>query len=275
VTVGEPCWHVEQADALDAALRAPAGSFSLIYADPPFFTGRAHRERGGGSVAFDDRWRGNMDAYTSHIAGRIAAMRRLLHDRGSLLLHLDWRAAAHLRLACDAIFGSDRLMNEIIWSYNSGGGSARRYGRKHDTILWYAAGPAPVFNADAARVPYDAKIARSRAHLFHPAGKVSGDVLDIPRPPNHAKEWTGWPTQKPLALLEWFVRVHTRPGDLVGDFFCGSGTTLVAAVRLGRRAFGSDISPEAVALARTRLSASSPANPMPQNTPPDDAEPSV
>lgn len=170
-----------------------------------------------------------------------------------MLLHLDWRAVHYAKVRCDAIFGAHRFQNEIVWSYRSGGGTKRRYGRKHDTILWYSMSDEPIFDADAARVPYDAAIAKSRAHLFHERGKVSGDVLDIPRPPNHAKEWTGWPSQKPLALLEWFVRVHSRPGDAVGDFFCGSGTTLVAARRLGRRAVGCDASADALAIARRRL----------------------
>ena len=246
-------FQVEQLDALDAAARHEPGSFTLIYLDPPFFTGKS--QKGKGTSEFADHWGGDIGRYVDYLGGRIAALRPLLSERGSFFLHLDWRAVHYMKVRCDAIFGMDRFVNEIIWSYRSGGGTKNRYGRKHDTILWYAAGERPIFNEDEARVPYDAVIAKKRAHLFDVRGKVSGDVLDIGRPPNHAKEWTGWPTQKPLALLEWLVKVHSLPGDLVGDFCCGSGTTLLAAVRNGRRAWGCDLSAEAVEIARRRLGA--------------------
>ncbi len=243
-------WELHRGDCLGVAAGLEPSSFALIYIDPPFFTGaRRSGERG----AYGDAWGNDVARYTDHIGERIAAMKPLLHERGSILVHLDWRAVHYVKVRCDAIFGANRFMNEIVWSYNSGGGSKKRYGRKHDTILWYGAGPNPVFNADAARVPYDAVIAKKRAHLFHERGKVSGDVLDVSRPPNHAKEWVGWPDQKPLALLDRLVRVHTNEGDRVGDFFCGSGTTLVAAVAAGRSAVGADISEDALRVSAERL----------------------
>lgn len=244
---------VEHADCLDFARREPAGEYRLVYLDPPFFTGRQFEARGDTPGGFADSW-GTIDEYLDFLRPRLEAIRPLLAADGSLLLHLDWRSVHYAKVLCDGIFGMANFQNELIWSYNSGGGSKRRYGRKHDTILWYGAGPKPHFDAEAARVPYDAKIAAKRAHLFNPDGKVSGDVLQISRPPNHAKEWTGWPTQKPLGLLRFLIRCHTAPGDLVGDFFAGSGTTLVAAQLEGRRARGCDVSAEAVALARGRLS---------------------
>jgi len=243
---------VEIADVLDAAARAASESFRLIYIDPPFFTERTHAARGG-EGGFADTWGGDLAAYLDFLGERLRALRPLLAEDGSLLLHLDWRAVHYAKVLCDGIYGMDNFQNEIIWSYNSGGGSKKRYGRKHDTILWYGAGPEPYFDREAARVPYDAVIAKKRAHLFNAAGKVSGDVLNISRPPNHAKEWTGWPTQKPLALMRFLVRCHSAPGDLVGDFFCGSGTTLLAAREEGRRWHGADISGDAVAIARARL----------------------
>lgn len=243
-----------EGDVLDVAPTLARGTFRLIYIDPPFFTRREFDARNGPG-GFADRWESGLGGYLDFLAERLRVLAPLLAEDGSLLLHLDWRAVHYAKVACDEIFGYDRFQNEIIWSYNSGGGSRRRYGRKHDTILWYGRGDRPFFNPEAARVPYDAVIARKRAHLFHPDGKVSGDVLDIPRPPNHAREWTGWPTQKPLALLRFLVKCHSEPGDLVGDFFCGSGTTLLAAAMEGRRAFGCDISADAVRLAHTRLAA--------------------
>lgn len=262
-------WEVWEDDALTAARGLENGTarlgkglqrdpplFRLVYLDPPFFTNRRQEGRGGAAgVGYADRWTGGLSEYLGFLHARLEAIRPLIAEDGALLLHLDWRAVHHARILCDDVFGANRLQNEIIWSYRSGGGTKRRYGRKHDTILWYANGPEPYFDADAARVPYDAVIAPARAHLFHPGGKVSGDVLDIPRPPNHSREWTGWPTQKPLALLRFLIRVHSAPGDLVGDFFCGSGTTLAAARELGRLAFGCDLSTEAVEIARKRLAA--------------------
>ena len=247
-----PAATVEHADCLEFAARQPAGEFRLIYLDPPFFTGRQFASRGDAGGGFADAWESLAD-YLAFLRVRLEAIHPLLARDGALLLHLDWRTVHYAKVICDEIFGIDRFQNELIWSYNSGGGSKRRYGRKHDTILWYGVGPQPYFDADAARVPYDAVIATKRAHLFNPDGKVSGDVLTISRPPNHAKEWTGWPTQKPLALLRFLVRCHTAPGDLVGDFFAGSGTTLLAAALEGRRARGCDVSAEAVALATQRL----------------------
>lgn len=246
-------YDIKLGDVLAVAPTLPHRSFALIYIDPPFFTGKVHhaRKSNGG---FLDRWgSAGLAAYLDFLVQRLEVLRPLLAEEGSLLLHLDWRAVHYARVICDEVFGYNNFQNEIIWSYNSGGGSKRRYGRKHDTILWYGAGPRPYFDREAARVPYDAVIAKKRAHLFNPAGKVSGDVLDIPRPPNHSKEWTGWPTQKPLALLQFLIRVHCAPGALVGDFFCGSGTTLAAARAEGRRAFGCDISPDALEICRKRL----------------------
>ncbi len=245
-------WELRQGDALEVARALDPASFRLVYIDPPFFTNKDQHRRGGGA-GFSDRWAGGLSEYLEFLRLRLEAIRPLLTEDGSLLLHLDWRAVHYARVMCDSIFGYGRLQNEIIWSYRSGGGSSLRYGRKHDTILWYSAGPRPYFDATAARVPYDAIIAAKRAHLFHKEGKVSGDVLEISRPPNHSREWTGWPSQKPLALLRFLVRVHTAPGDLVGDFFCGSGTSLAAAFELGRRTFGCDTSPDAIAIATRRL----------------------
>ncbi|MEQ8820731.1 MAG: site-specific DNA-methyltransferase [Sumerlaeia bacterium] len=262
-------WHLERADALDAARRLAAGgmagAFALIYLDPPFFTQRQQTAKAG---AYTDNWGGNIGRYIDFLGERIVALRPLLAPEGSFLLHLDWHAVHYAKVCCDAIFGMENFQNEIVWAYNSGGGSKRRYGRKHDTILWYSTGQkAPIFNADAARVPYSAIIAKKREALFHAEGKVSSDVLSIARPPNHAAEWRGWPTQKPLALLEWFVRVHSRPGDRVGDFFCGSGTTLAAAVRHGRRGWGCDLSEDALSIARARLAEASPPDSSSDRTP--------
>ena len=153
----------------------------------------------------------------------------------------------------DAIFGRKNFRNEIVWSYRSGGGSKHHFGRKHDTILFYSKGKQWTFNADAVRVPYDAIIAKSRESAFHRLGKVSGDVWNISRPPNHSKELIGYPTQKPLALYERIIQASSNPGDMVLDPFCGCATTPVAAERLGRQWVGMDLWDGALDIVRQRM----------------------
>lgn len=235
----------------------PDESVDLIYADPPFFSGRnyvADGHGGNSQPSFRDLWPEGMAGYLCWLMERLREMKRLLTPTGSLFLHLDWHAVHYVKVEMDRLFGYDHLQNEIIWSYRSGGGSRWRYGRKHDTLLWYTVSRDDyLFNVDEVRVPYDAVIAPSRRQLFHQRGKVVGSVWDISRPPNHAKEWTGYPTQKPEALLERIVRAHSLPGQLVGDFFCGSGTTPAVAQRLGRRWVACDCSPAAVEITVERL----------------------
>lgn len=244
---------VVQGDCLEVARSWTGPAFDFIYADPPYLSGRVHRHRRTGAVIFDDRFAGGRAEYLAFLLPRLEAQFRLLGAMGSMLVHLDPMVAAPVRVGLEERLGGRTFVQEVVWSYNSGGGSRLHYGRKHDTLLWFSPSDAPYFDAQAARVPYSATIAASRRSLFHPRGKVSGDVLTIPRPPNHAKEWTGFPTQKPLALLRFLVAVHTPPGGRVADFFCGSGTTLVAARMLGRVAFGCDASVDAVSESRERL----------------------
>ena len=245
-------------DNLTVMRNLPDGCIDLIYADPPFFSGRNYgvdlMDEGNGP-SFRDLWPEGLTAYLAWLSDRLREMKRLLKSSGSLFVHLDWHAVHYVKVEMDGIFGYDHLQNEIVWAYRSGGGSRRRYGRKHDTLLWYTASREEyVFNVDEVRVPYDAVIARSRKGLFHRAGKVAGSVWDIPRPPNHSKEWTGYPTQKPEALLERIVRAHSLPGQVVADFFCGSGTMPVVAQRLGRRWVACDCSRNAVDITINRLS---------------------
>lgn len=186
----------------------------------------------------------------------------LLAPNGSLVLHLDQRAVHYAKVLLDRLLGEERFVNEIIWHYTGGGRSKSRFSNKHDTLLWYAAGPRPRFNVDAVRVPY-APTSRyasggivskaGKRYLPHPDGTPVDDVWDIPIVNPMSRERAGYPTQKPLALLERLVAALTDPGDLVVDLFCGSGTTLVAAARLGRRWIGGDRSAAAIACARQRL----------------------
>lgn len=248
-----------------AVLGALAGEFTggvdCVYIDPPYNSQAdyvakiaLHGDSGQSleQKQYGDRW--NDSQYLQFMFERLGALRELLADTGSIFVHCDWHAAASLRLVCDEVFGARNLLNEIVWTYGSGGGSRRRFGRKHDTILFYAKNARRnFFDPDAVRVPYRATIASKRRGLFHPEGMVAPDVWDIPRPPNHAASWVGYPTQKPLAVMERALRGACPPGGLVLDCFAGSGSTLVAAAGLGLRFIGIEQAALGVHLARKRL----------------------
>jgi DNA modification methylase len=208
-------------DNLHVMRQLPSESIDLIYIDPPFFSGRQYNVLFGDKNelrSFSDIWEGGMPGYLIWLNARLYEMKRLLKKSGSILIHCDLHASHYIKVEMDKIFGYSLLQNEIIWSYRSGGGTKRRYGRKHDVILWYTRSATDyIFNADEVRVPYDAIIAESRRDMFNEKGKVSGSVWDISRPPNHSHEWIGYPTQKPEAVLERVVKGHSREGDTVAD----------------------------------------------------------
>ena len=244
-------------DNLHVMRQLPSESIDLIYIDPPFFSGRQYNVIFGDQNerrSFSDIWEGGMPGYLVWLNARLHEMKRLLRKTGSILVHCDWHASHYIKVEMDKIFGHDLLQNEIIWSYRSGGGSKQRYGRKHDTILWYTrTKKGHTFNTDEVRVPYDAAIADSRKDKFNPKGKVSGSVWDISRPPNHSMEWIGYPTQKPEAVLDRVIRAHCTERSVVADFFSGGGTTATVAQRLGRRWLACDQSRVAVAITADRL----------------------
>jgi len=162
----------------------------------------------------------------------------------------------------DEIFGYECFVNEIIWHYTGGGRSRKRFSCKHDSLLWYANESPPLFHLDAIRVPYKPTSGYARGgivsaagkkYLPHPDGTPVDDVWDIPIINPMSEERVGYPTQKPLALMERLIAALTSEDDLVGDFFCGSGSTLVAARNLGRRWVGGDRSPAAIRCAKDRL----------------------
>ena len=238
--------HVIEADCLEALGSMRAGTAALVYADPPFATGTRRRGRanaGGGSLGYDDSW-SNLDDYLAFLDARVRAMHRVLADDGAILLHVDWRTSHHARLILDEVFGADRFVNHLVWRYGLGGSAPDRFARKHDDILYYARGDDRWF--EPPMVPATSR--RLAGGL-----KKATDVLDVPSINNMARERTGWPDQKPVALLDLLVRACCPPGGLVVDPFCGSGTTLVAAKAAGRRAVGIDRHPDAVRIARDRL----------------------
>ena len=229
------------AEWLAAAASLPPGSVDLVYADPPFATGREHR---AGSGAFDDRWP-DLPAYLAWLRERLELTVPRLRPAGSILLHLDWRTSHHARLILDELLTPEGFVNHLVWSYGLGGSSPRRFARKHDDILFYTRDPAAYY-FDPPRVPATSRRMAGQS-------KKATDVLDIPALNNMARERTGYPTQKPLALLTTLVTACCPPGGVVFDPCCGSGTTAVAAVRTGRRAIASDVSPRAIELTRSRL----------------------
>lgn len=234
-----------------------AGGLKLVYIDPPFDVGADFSldiEIGDEEVtkspsvieehAYRDTWGAGQDSFVAMITERLVLIRRLLADDGSVLVHCDWRTAGHLRLVLDEIFGSDRILNEIIWTYGLGGSSATYYPRKHDTIFWYT--KSDVWRFEPPLVPATSQ--RMKGEL-----KKAPDVWDIPSINNMAQERTGFPTQKPEELLARVVSAHSRPGDLVADFFCGSGTTMAVAEKLGRKWIGCDLGRFAIHTTRKRL----------------------
>jgi site-specific DNA-methyltransferase (adenine-specific) len=251
----------------------PASFARLIYVDPPFNTGKVQKrdrirvtqaagagDRGGfagrrytvekvASSRYDDTF----DHFESFLIPRIEASLRCLTPDGSLLVHLDSREVHYIKVALDALLGRGRFMNEIIWAYDYGGRPKNRWPAKHDTILWYALNPGDyVFDFDAMdRIPYLAPglVSAEKAER----GKTPTDVWWHTIVPTNGREKTGYPTQKPLGIVNRIVKVHSRPGDVVLDFFAGSGTTGDAAARHGRGFVLVDSSPEAVKISAARL----------------------
>ena len=310
-------------DNLEALSGLDEGCVDLIYADPPFGTGKDWG-------AFDDRWQNGLDGYLDWMRPRLAEMRRVLADTGSLWLHCDPTASHYLKVMLDDLFGRDNFRNEIVWERASGRSKGsqferRSFGSDYDTLLLYSKSGRYVFNgqhypvsaADLAekfpledgrgryntgtplfREPsgsprpglcYDYKgtanphpsgwrVSRGRlaemdergeivwrdgkpplrkAYADDYKGKPVGNLWsDIPNV--MGRERTGYPTQKPVALLERIIKTSSNEAGLVADPFCGSGTTLAAAKRLGRRWWGCDLNPQAVTLAESRLAAETP-----------------
>jgi site-specific DNA-methyltransferase (adenine-specific) len=260
------------ADNLDVLGSLPDASVDLCYADPPFgtgttqrleqirtgegdrtrrgFGGRAYRYEVVSDLAYDDAL--SLDDHLAALHLRFVEIRRVLAPHGSLYLHCDWRTSHHLRLLLDEVFGRERFLNELVWAYDYGGRPRDRWPRKHDTILWYAKGDEWRFEREAIdRIPYMAPglVGPEKAAR----GKLPTDVWWMTIVPPASAERTGYPTQKPVRLLERIVAASSRPGDLVLDPYAGSGTTGVAAARLGRRWLLVDRHPTAVEIAAARL----------------------
>lgn len=265
---------VIRGDNLAATAALPDRAFTIVYLDPPFNTGRSQtrqsttsvRSQSGSVVGFKgqryERIRGDLMAYDdefedywSFLEPRLAEAWRLLADDGTLYLHLDYREAHYAKVLLDALFGRECFLNEIIWAYDYGGKSRRRWPTKHDTILVYVKDPRGYhFDSEAVdREPYMAPglVTPEKAAR----GKLPTDVWWHTIVSPTGKEKTGYPTQKPEGILRRIIQASSREGDWVLDFFAGSGTTGVAAGKLGRRFVLVDGSADAVAVTVKRLTA--------------------
>ena len=274
-----PTRRIFYGDNLPHLRRMPENSADLVYLDPPFNSGRTHYQTVNGARvgAFSDSWKWTAEseallretaalcrpagtmlrafadafgrrplaAYLARMGATLTELRRVMTPEASAYLHCDPSVSAHLRILMDAVFGAGNFQNEIAWAYGLGGGSGKKFSPKHDSILFYAKGRRRRF----FKPQTPATSARMRGMQ-----KGMTDVWsDIPSLNNMARERTGYPTQKPLALLERIISASSRPGDVVLDPFCGSGTTLIAAENLGRGWIGMDASPSALAIASDRL----------------------
>jgi site-specific DNA-methyltransferase (adenine-specific) len=265
--------RIVQGDNLEVLRAMPSGSVALIYIDPPFNTGKVQTrtqiktvqdDLGGDRIGFAGRsYRTEMlgttgysdafDDFIGFLRPRIVEAYRVLAPNGSFFFHIDYREVHYCKIMLDEIFGRECFQNEIIWAYDYGARSKKRWPAKHDNILWYSRHPRHyTFNLDESdRIPYMAPglVGPEKAAR----GKTPTDVWWHTIVPTNGKERTGYATQKPLGILERIVKVHSNPGDLVLDFFAGSGTTGEAAARHGRSFYLVDSSAEAIAVMEKRL----------------------
>jgi DNA modification methylase len=250
---------IYEGDNLEVMSKFPDKSVDLIYLDPPFFTGKNWEfiwKDKPEKRAFEDRWAGGIEHYTAWMEPRLRECHRLLKDTGTIYLHCDFRADAHLRIVMDNIFGKKNFQNEIIWAYRIQGAGKKKWPTKHDTILFYSKTNGYKFNPQYERLYYQKNFFDVKKDA---EGRMYRDVLvrdvwdDINALISISKELLGYPTQKPVALLERIVKASSNKGDVVLDPFCGCGTTLIASQRLERRWIGIDVSPTACKLMQKRL----------------------
>ncbi len=253
-------------DNLHIMRQLPSESIDLIYIDPPFFSGRQYNIIFGDQNevrSFSDIWEGGMPGYLIWLNARLYEMKRLLKKTGSIYVHCDWHASHYIKVEMDKIFGYENFGNEIVWSYQAGAAPKKGFGRKHDVILRYVKSPNYYFDADSVRIPYSEKTIQRLQYsgareknvqkVLERGGKIPTDVWEIASLQGNAKEYLGYPTQKPEALLERIIKSSCPEGGVVADFFCGGGTTPAVAQRLGRRWIACDQSRVAIAVTADRL----------------------
>lgn len=243
-------------DNLAVLASIPTSTIPLVYIDPPFGTGSVqvtHRRNQGlytDSQFYNDKLKG--DLYLLQLEERLIEIHRVLTKTGSLYIHLDWHSVYEVKPILDRIFDGGVFVNEIIWAYDYGGRPKDRWPKKHDVILWYAKSGTWTFNYDdIERIPYMAPglVGPEKAAR----GKLPTDVWWMTIVPTNSKERTGYPNQKPVKLIERIIEASSKPEDVVADFYCGSGTTGVAAKNLGRKYLLVDANEYAVRIAKRRL----------------------
>lgn len=265
-------------DNLGLLEKMESQSFDFIYIDPPFNTGKVqshtrltttrddkqgdrlgfggqrYRTERGTTASYDD----SFTDFADFIRPRLVQAQRVLKAHGSIFFHIDCREVHYCKVLLDEVFGRDSFMNEIIWAYDYGGRSKKKWSSKHDNLLWYVKDPKNyTFDFEAMdRIPYMAPglVGKEKAAR----GKTPTDVWWHTIVPTNGKERVGYPTQKPMGLLRRILKVHTRPGDDILDFFAGSGTTGDAAFELGRNCTLIDRNPESIAVISQRLSHANP-----------------
>lgn len=264
-------------------LKEYRGKVDLIYIDPPFDSKADYKKKieikGVGSAetdstSFEEKQYGDIwtnDEYLQFMYERLILLRELLSDNGCIYLHCDWHKSHHLRMIMDEVFGPDKFVNEVIWHYSGAGTPKGCWAKRHDNIFVYSKTDKYTFNADEVRTEYAAATVERFSHAINnvrnginfgsqslnPLGKYPEDVLDISIEAPSASIRTGYPTQKPEALLEKIIKASSNPGDLVFDCFMGSGTTVSVAKKLGRRFIGADINMGSIQTTKKRLLTSS------------------
>ena len=268
--------EVRHGDCLEVMHSLATASVDLVYVDPPFFTQKTHslmtRDRTT-KFEFSDEWKSQAE-YIEFLRARLKEIRRVLKTTGSLFFHCDTNASHHIRCLLDEVFGEMMFRSEIVWHYRRWSNSQRSPMPSHQTIFFYSKTDnyqyhqlfddySPSTNVDQilqrrqrdehGKAVYARDENGKVVHDGHKKGVPIADVWDIPLLNPKAKERVGYPTQKPILLLERIISLVTTPGDFVLDPFSGSGTTLVATELLGRNSLGIDVSSEAVQLAKQRL----------------------
>ena len=264
--------HIYLADNLDVLRATPDGSVQLIYIDPPFNTGKVQQRtqiktiqnQNGDRVGFQGRryqtikvgTKGYLDIFDDYLAflePRLQEARRVLTPDGTIYFHIDYREVHYCKVLLDVIFGRECFLNEVIWAYDYGARTTRKWPPKHDNILVYVKDPERyVFNADEIdRIPYMAPglVGPEKAAR----GKLPTDTWWHTIVPTAGSEKTGYPTQKPLGILRRMVKASSNPGQVVMDFFAGSGTAGMAAAELGRRFVLVDDNPTALEVMARRF----------------------
>ncbi len=235
-------------DCLEQLSSLPDDCIDLIYIDPPFNSNRNYEVFWGETKekrAFEDRHE-STKAYIDYMRPRCVELSRVLKPSGSFYYHCDWHASHYVKVMLDQVFGQNNFLNNIVWMYGLGGSSPHYYPRKHDDILFYS-------NGDDSNRYFDPPMMPAKSAMMAGKEKKVPDYWDIPSLNNMANERLGYPTQKPLALLERIIQASSQKNDIVLDAFCGCGTAVVAAQNLGRQWIGIDISPTACRVMAKRL----------------------